>query len=212
MPTDPSGSLYLSRMADFSAAHPLGLGRRRLFQQQQQRVYDVAESTSTVRSTIPQEPGRKLDLNERANEYDRALKASQMARRRNIGTSALMQSRLGPGPSASSIFQSNAGLNLNMAQTAVLGDSQGSTVPQHLHSQQPSESVIPEEDLVSDGGVVSALGESYVDGKRPQISVSQSQKEEDEEMEDGGVLGLLAQIYGTGVDLKGKGGGPGRRI
>ena len=72
--------------------------------------------------------------------------------------------------------------------------------------------MIPEEDLVSDGGVVSALGESYVDGKRPQISVSQSQKEEDEEMEDGGVLGLLAQIYGTGVDLKGKGGGPGRRI
>lgn len=198
-------------MADFSAAHPLGLGRRRLFQQQQ-RGFDVANSNSTMQSTVHLDSGRKADINDRANEYDRALKASQMARRRNIGASALMQSRLGPGPSASSIFQSNAGLNLNMAQTAVLGDSQGSTMPQPLHSQQPSESVIPEEDLVSDGGVVSALGESYVDGKRPQVGVSQSQREEDEELEDGGVLGLLAQIYGTGVDLKGKGGGPGRRI
>lgn len=198
-------------MADFSAAHPLGLGRRRLFQQQQ-RGFDVANSNSTMQSTVHLDSGRKADINDRANEYDRALKASQMARRRNIGASALMQSRLGPGPSASSIFQSNAGLNFNMAQTAVLGDSQGSTMPQPLHSQQPSESVIPEEDLVSDGGVVSALGESYVDGKRPQVGVSQSQREEDEELEDGGVLGLLAQIYGTGVDLKGKGGGPGRRI
>ena len=36
--------------------------------------------------------------------------------------------------------------------------------------------------------------------------------EEDEALEDGGVLGLLAQIYGTGVNLKGRGRGPPKAI
>lgn len=31
-------------------------------------------------------------------------------------------------------------------------------------------------------------------------------------LEDGGVLGLLAQIYGMGVNLKGRGRGPPRAI
>ncbi|CAL1705532.1 unnamed protein product [Somion occarium] len=199
MPTDPSGSLYLSRMADFSAAHPLGLGRRRLYQQR------GTEFNHGVQSTIL-DRGRDRP-EDKASEYDRALKASQMARRRGGGSVLMQSTRL--GPSASSIFQSNAGL----AQTAVLGDSQGSTFPQQQlpHGQ---ESVIPEEDLMSDGGVGSTLGESYVDGRRPQAgaSVGQSQREEDEELEDGGVIGLLAQIYGTGVNLKGRGRGPPRAI
>ena len=41
----------------------------------------------------------------------------------------------------------------------------------------------------------------------------QSIQEEDEDgLEDGGVLGLLAQIYGTGANLKGRGRGPPRAI
>ena len=67
-------------------------------------------------------------------------------------------------------------------------------------------STIPEEDLGEDGGVVSALGGSYVDGLPKGPSVSQSQQEEDEALEDGGVLGLLAQIYGTSAGLTTKGG------
>lgn len=195
MPSDPSGSLYLSRMADLNT---VGLGRRRLLR----RPSDTAPGSD---STI-HEPDHKVDLSERASQYDRALLASQTARRRG---SMLGQSRLG-GPSSSSIFQSTAGLG--MAQTAVLGDSHGSTGLQ-LPEANLQTSTIPEEDLAEDGGVGSMLGESYVDGRRPKgPSVSQSQQEEDEELEDGGVLGLLAQIYGTGVNLKGRGRGPPRAI
>lgn len=190
VPSDPSGSLYLSRLADLNT---VGLGRRRL----------MRRSSSGMESTV-NEAEQKPDLNEKASQYDRALLASQTARRR------LGQSRLG-GPSASSIFQS--GVSLGMAQTAVLGDSHGSTGPPPLETNIQA-STIPEEDLAEDGGVGSMLGESYVDGRRPKgaRSVSQSQQEEDEELEDGGVLGLLAQIYGTGVNLKGRGRGPPRAI
>ena len=97
-----------------------------------------------------------------------------------------------------------------MAQTAVLGDSQGSVMPAGGHVV---DSVIPEEDLAADGGVGSTLGESYVDGRRPRPSIGQSQQEDDEdELEDGGVLGLLAQIYGTGANFKGRGRGPPRAL
>ena len=195
MPSDPSGSLYLSRMADLST---VGLGRRRLYRRS-------SDTTSGMDSTI-HEMDHKMDLNERASQYDRALLASQTARRRSGG---LGHSGLG-GPSASSIFQSTT--RLGVAQTAVLGDSHGSIGPP-LPEASLQTSAIPEEDLAEDGGVGSALGESYVDGRRPKGPyVSQSQQEEDEELEDGGVLGLLAQIYGTGVNLKGRGRGPPRAI
>lgn len=143
---------------------------------------------------------------------------------------------MGQPSGGSSIFQSTMGLG--MAQTAILGDSQGSNTLSHLPKSSPSssspptkggvgtkeminlqESTIPEEDLAADGGVGSMLGESYVDGRRAQMGVSSSSSsrreregDEDEELEDGGVLGLLAQIYGTGVDLKGRGRGPPRAI
>ena len=67
---------------------------------------------------------------------------------------------------------------------------------------------------MEDDGVASPLGESYVDGRPRGPSVSQSQQEEDEVLEDGGVLGLLAQIYGTsaGLNLKGRGRGAPRAI
>lgn len=192
VPSDPSGSLYLSRMADLNT---IGIGRRRLMRR------------PSVESTV-HEGDRKPDLSDRASQYDRALRLSQTARRR--GSGGLAQSRLGiPGPSSSSIFMSN--VNLGAAQTAVLGDSHGSAGPPLHETMQAS--TIPEEDLSEDGGVGSMLGESYVDGRRQKgVSASQSQQEEDEELEDGGVLGLLAQIYGTGVNLKGRGRGPPRAI
>ncbi|THH01658.1 hypothetical protein EW026_g1076 [Hermanssonia centrifuga] len=197
MPTDPSGSLYLSRMADLTT---VGLGRRRLLR----RSHEFAQGTESTMINAE----RRVDTPEKANEYERALRQSQMARRRS---SAMAQSRLGV-PSSSSIFQS--GLGLGMAQTAVLGDSNGSILPPtHMGEANLQTSTIPEEDLVDDGGVGSALGESYVDGRRPKgPSVSQSQQEEDEQLEDGGVLGLLAEIYGTGANLKGRGRGPPRAI
>lgn len=206
MPTDPTSSLYLSRMADYSAAHPHGLGRRRSYR----RTSEVG--LGGMDSAIHQ----RMDPAEKAVEYDKALRLSRL----RGGASMLGQSRYPGGvPSSSSLFQSGFGAGA-MAQTAVLGDSHGSTfsVPQHPQQQQTGiqQSVIPEEDLMADGGVGSMLGESYVDGRRPGAGVlpevGQSQREEDEALEDGGVLGLLAQIYGTGVNLKGRGRGPPRAL
>ena len=208
IPTDPTGSLYLSRMADYSAAHPQGLARRRL--------YRNLDSTLQLDPTTPTS-AKRLDPAEKAVEYDRALRMSRMrSAGAGIGAgSVLGQSRY---PSSSSLFQSGLGGNA-IAQTAILGDSHGSAFPSPQPPTAIQQSVIPEEDLMADGGVGSTLGESYVDGRRPGAGVpldgddvGKSQREEDEAMEDGGVLGLLAQIYGTGVNVKGRGRGPPRAI
>ncbi len=127
---------------------------------------------------------RKTEV-DRAQEYDRALRQSQLAARRR-GGSMLGASTLGvPGPSGSSIFE-----GLSTAQTAVLGDSQGSVQAETVHEV----SKITDSDLAEDGGVGSGLGESYVDGAKRTRAFGEAEEEEDG-LEDGGVLGLLAQIY-----------------
>ncbi|KAF9246404.1 putative transmembrane protein [Melanogaster broomeanus] len=180
-PTDPTGSLYLSRLADIS-------NRRRA----------LSASRTALDNTILLNDGKK-DLAERAQEYDRALRQSQHAavrRRQPIGGGSVLAG--GGGIGASTIWQSavasSSGDNrgIGMAQTAVLGDSQGSIV-------RPSEfPPIRDEDRATDGGVGSELGESYVDGDTKRTRPYEPQQEginDDEVLEDGGVLGLLAQIY-----------------
>ncbi|EGN95584.1 hypothetical protein SERLA73DRAFT_95101 [Serpula lacrymans var. lacrymans S7.3] len=183
-PTDPSGSLYLTRMADFSATLA-GHSRRR--------------SGSGLESTIGAE--QKKDLADRAQEYDRALRQSQhaaMRRRQHFGGSVVGTTA---NLATSTIWQSGIGVdgNMPMARTAVLGDSQGSiTAMQHGPMSPSHHDGIPTEDLAPDGGVGSGLGESYVDGDTKGTKPYESQQEginDDEELEDGGVLGLLAQIY-----------------
>jgi autophagy-related protein 9 len=51
------------------------------------------------------------------------------------------------------------------------------------------------ENIVLDKGVGSTLGESYVDGAHHYGGINREEEEEDG-VEDDGVLGLLAQIYG----------------
>ncbi|KAI0636593.1 APG9-domain-containing protein [Trametes polyzona] len=209
-PNDPSGSLYLSRMADLSAAHPIGLGRRRFLQPQRALYAGAPELDATVHLHAPG-PGPGL--------------AQSQMRRRGVGASmvgsVLHPAQLGRAGADSMLQSTTAGAGGALAQTAILGDSQGSIVPTPAGAKSDphqggatAESVIPEEDLAADGGVGSALGESYVDGRRPRPStVGQSQQEDDDDvLEDGGVLGLLAQIYGTGGNLKGRGRGPPRAI
>ncbi|KAF8211873.1 autophagy protein Apg9-domain-containing protein [Mycena galopus ATCC 62051] len=181
-PTDPSGSLYLSRMADLNASHyPNSILRRR------QTAAPAAELAQSVR--MPD------GLGERAQEYDRALRQSQHAatRRRGPAGSVLGMSAIA-GPSSSSIFG-----GLSTAQTAVLGDSQGSVRLARGTTATPTPQGhgdnIMEEDRSPDGGVGSSLGESYVDGKQAVAHVDVEPEEEDG-LEDGGVLGLLAEIYG----------------
>ncbi|KAJ7156996.1 putative transmembrane protein [Mycena crocata] len=171
-PTDPSGSLYLSRMADLNASHyPNSILRRR-----------PAGATPELAQS---ERNPDASLGERAQEYDRALKQSQHAatRRRGMAGSVLGMSAIA-GPSSSSIFG-----GLSTAQTAVLGDSQGSVQVERADN-------IMQEDIAADGGVGSGLGESYVDGGKQALARGEIEGEEEDGLEDGGVLGLLAQIYG----------------
>lgn len=177
-PTDPSGSLYLSRMADFTAAHP-----------PQRRRSDQMEATVHFEQATNMEASSLAD---RAQVYDRALKQSQTAaarRRAAAGSTMLGASTLAPPPlaSASSVFVGDVG-GMSTAQTAILGDSQGS-----IHASSPHP--IHDEDFAGDGDVVSGLGESYVDGARRSRAAPDLDEDEGGSM-DKGVLGLLAQIYG----------------
>lgn len=145
--------------------------------------------------------GGGADLVERSREYDRALKASQMVR-----------SRFQPPSRNPGDIQQSVMVGMDMAQTAILGDSEGTTT---LPSKDKRKSDLDPrpfgvkdkdkaageggdgEEEVGEGG----LGESYVDGaaKRPKLlglSQTQQQEEDEELLADGGVLGLLAQIYG----------------
>jgi autophagy-related protein 9 len=162
----------------------------------------------------PSERKPEMSLIDRTTPYmyDRALRQSQHAattRRRHggAGSGSVLASNNGRdagsllvpgGMMASSVYQSGVG-GLAMAQTAVLGDSQGSVT---LNSEGAGvagrDEAIPDEDLAPDGGVGSALGESYVDGgKRAKTNTQQQGGDEEEDgLEDGGILGLLAQIYG----------------
>ncbi|KAL1720107.1 putative transmembrane protein [Schizophyllum commune] len=174
-PSDPTGSLYLSKMADITAHQNPSAARRR--------------SVHLDHSTFITPPDAST-MTERAQEYDRALLQSQHAARRRHGAGSVlgMSTLQPPGSMASSVYTGPG-----MAQTAVLGDSQGSVMPQGR--SEGAHGQIPDDDLAVDGGVASGLEGSYVDGARRARPYGDGQEEEEEE-EDGGVLGLLAQIYG----------------
>ncbi|KAG8217628.1 APG9-domain-containing protein [Butyriboletus roseoflavus] len=179
-PSDPAGSLYLSRIADISA-------RRR----------GLTASRAGQDNTILLNEGKK-DLTERAQEYDRALRQSQHVafRRRHVGGGSVVAGEGGVAGSttwqSAMVTSSLGGQGIGMAQTAVLGDSQGSILP------PPALSPIQDEGRAVDGGVDSTLGDSYVDGNANGTKPFEPQQEginDDEVLQDGGVLGLLAQIY-----------------
>jgi len=177
-----------------SAHLPYALGRRR-------HPY-YAGGTTELSGTVHFTGERKADvlLADEGQEYDRALRRSQHAavtRRRAPGSSNVGHSTLTPGPSASFVFGGSS-----TAQTAVLGDSQGSvrmTTTGHS-AKGPS---IPPEDVAEDGSLGSGLGGSYVDGGKQVKPYGDAGDEDEDGLEDGGVLGLLAQIYGRTDGPKG---------
>jgi autophagy-related protein 9 len=209
MPTDPTGSLYLSRIADLSA--------RRAADDHTPRPPGIG-SAAVGGGGGSGSGGPTTDL---AREYERALHESQTAAVRRRGGGAVVAG-LGFGATSTMLGQSTGTVyQSGMAQSVVLGDSDGSialAVPQQQQQQQQGQQqgpgatkaeaavmLIPSGsgELVADsvGEVRSALGESYVDGaRRHPRGVGPTrpiQEEEDEEGlgADGGVLGLLAQIY-----------------
>jgi len=132
---------------------------------------------------------------DKAHEYDQALRQSRLAAvRRRGGTAAGaasvmgMSTLLAAGPSMGpSVY-----VDPSTVPSAVLGDSQGS-VELNAALRLKSGSGILSENIAPNGGVGSGLGESYVDGTKRYTGGRED--EEEEGLEDGGVLGLLAQIY-----------------
>ncbi|KIL69852.1 hypothetical protein M378DRAFT_184229 [Amanita muscaria Koide BX008] len=185
-PSDPSGSLYLSRMAEYSATHHPNLHRRR------------QSGGSIPAPGVHFDAGARSEksLADKAQEYDRALRQSQIAASRKKAGLGSTLTASATGPSASLLFGGPS-----MAQSAMLGDSQGSIAiqvpssPRTPLAKDETENTIPMEDLALDGGVGSGLGESYVDGAKRTRQFEDSQTNEDP-IEDVGILGLLAQIYG----------------
>jgi autophagy-related protein 9 len=98
-----------------------------------------------------------------------------------------MSALLATGPAiGASVFVDPAN-----APSVTLGDSHHAS-PQ-VQPTSAVEDLIPE-DVVANVG--SALGESYVDGAHRYGGIGKEEEEEEDGVEDGGVLGLLAQIYG----------------
>ncbi|KAI0318827.1 autophagy protein Apg9-domain-containing protein [Amylostereum chailletii] len=202
VPSDPSGSLYLSRMADYTT-------RRRSTHQPAAQVTQPSEDLGAT-TVLGDE-----QLAARAREYERALQESQtaaVARRRSgiLGASSMM---IGQGQGLTSGgggMQNSAMFQSAMAQTAVLGDSDGSLAAGGGSRVGASSEEIALDDRAPDGGVGSGLGGSYVDGAKRarRLAPGQSMQEEEEELADGGVLGMLAQIYSG--PAKGRAAGPTR--
>jgi len=178
-------------MAEYSAAHHAHLHRRR-------QSANLAGSTPAHGVHFGPDQNSEPSLADKAQEYDRALRRSQVAasrRKAGLGAGSILAAS-GVYPSGSSIFEAPY-----LARTAILGDSQGSIAVQEPSGSKTSnaepnaESVIPIDDLAPDGGVGSGLGESYVDGAKRSRNFEDTQENEDP-IEDVGLLGLLAQVYG----------------
>ncbi|KAF9566358.1 APG9-domain-containing protein [Agrocybe pediades] len=226
-PADPSGSLYLSRMADLNSHFQFPHYRRRFGPSI--ATYKPAggmnappshESATGVHFAPEGAPGLAESTHtERGHEYyDQALRQSRMSaatagalRRRGgpgmgasvMGMSTLLGAGAGPagvGGVAASVY--GAG-ELAAAPSVVLGDSQGSVQLGGAGSPSAKGKAKAKANdgsaILSDAG---GLGEerdglegSYVDGARRFNSGGDEEEEEGLDA-DGGVLGLLAQIYG----------------
>lgn len=135
------------------------------------------------------------------SSVDRSLRESRLAtavgRRRGLGGSVMGMSGMlgaGAGPAlAASVFG-----DLSTAPSAVLGDSQGSmklSAASTGVSRTRKDLRRSSDEIAVDDGVASGLGGSYVDGTKRYVGKA-AEEEEEENVDDGGVLGLLAQIYG----------------
>lgn len=205
-PSDPSGSLYLSRMAEFTPSRGVAPHRRR------------PDSPSRRQGAV-----MERRLAERTHEYDRALRQSQNAalRRRGVGLANVGARVEGLPEEVDSIVHDNTGdLKSSVRKDSnppILVTEESNINPFPLEETvQPTSSDKQEsgintsvasdihrsDDLSRDDEVRSELGESYVDGKiqrgRPSVLPPSEPKDDGiDTIEDGGMLGLLAQIYGT---------------
>jgi autophagy-related protein 9 len=139
---------------------------------------------------------------QRQRGYGAALAQSQaLARRRRPDPTAAAGPEAAVGPAGleqSAMFASALGPGL--ARTVVLPGEMTAPAPAPV----PAPVRIPAADRTPDEGIGSALGESYADGADAPVPAL----DEDDGLADGGVLGMLAQVYGTRARAQ----GPGRVI
>ena len=171
-PRDPAGSLYLSRLANLhQSLQPVAAG---LSRQESMARGSAYGSTST---SLP--PLHRSMLVEKSQFYERALQQSMTS------TSA--------GRRAAGVGESTRGRPRAVAE---------------LQAESLHEEMDQEEERAEDGGLISRLGDSFADdvqlrGGRLVLDSQEGtgkRKEavdemEAEELSNGGVLGLLAQIY-----------------
>lgn len=210
-PTDPSGSLYLTRMADLNALHRYPYYRQWHVPGTSHSVY--AGNSGRGMASAPLDVSHMTEM---AHD-DQSLRQSKIAAIRRRGAGGLgtgagggsqvnMSTLLATGPTlGASVF-----VDPTNAPSVTLGDSHHQELPagraadptgssKGLTAGGAAGSGVLSEDLAPDRGVGSGLGESYVDGGRRYsagVGVGREGEEEEGGVEDGGVLGLLAQIYG----------------
>jgi autophagy-related protein 9 len=185
-PTDPTGSLYLERLREMhqDLSHPAEHGTGGISRRSTAPAFG-AGSTMLARSTLA----------ERSEMYEKALAQSMANARARRGAAGSFQITAGPS--------NPARRQGSLPQHTQLGQTQDLT-----HREPYTVDGAVQDDRAEDGGIGSELGDSYVDDVRtrggriildPQVGDRRLQDEEDEleaeELANGGVLGLLAQIY-----------------
>ena len=177
-PRDPVGSLYLSRLATLHQnLQPLAASLSR------QESLTRGAGYGSASTSLP--PLHRSTLAERSQFYERALQhsvASASAGRPATGISGSMQMR-------------TAG-----SRPQTVAELQAESLHEEMFNQ--------EEERAEDGGLISRLGDSFADdvklrGGRLVLDSQEGtgrrrdavDEVEAEELSNGGVLGLLAQIY-----------------
>lgn len=202
MPTDPTGSLYLERLRDMH----------------QDMNHPPQGQNPGKRGTIPTFGGasgmHRSTLAERSELYERALAQSMANARARRGVAGSLQMTAAASGTGRRIVSHHSGGN--QGETSHMQrDESGQVDPGFKGIREK------DDDRAEDGGIGSELGDSYVDdvrvhggriilgasqplnsGQRGQnrgFNVDQKTREEEEEeaeeLANGGVLGLLAQIY-----------------
>ena len=174
-PRDPAGSLYLSRLANLHQnLQPVAASLSR------QETMARGGGYGSASTSLP--PLHRSTLVERSQFYERALQQSMTSGGRATSIGGSMQMKTGGGrPRAVAELQAES-----------------------LHEEMDNR----EEERAEDGGLISRLGDSFADdvklrGGRLVLDSQEGtgrRKEavdemEAEELSNGGVLGLLAQIY-----------------
>lgn len=182
-PTDPTGSLYLERLRGMhqDLSHPPQHGTGSISRRTTAPAFGVG-STMQARSTLA----------ERSEMYEKALAQSMASARARRGVAGSLQMTVG--------LSNPARRQGSLPQHIQLGQAQD---PSHQETYTAMQ-----DDRAEDGGIGSELGDSYVDDVRtrggrvvidPEVGDRRLKEEDDEleaeELANGGVLGLLAQIY-----------------